>query len=1609
VTFEYGLTSSYGTTLTATPSPIIGMTDTAVNKVVTGLLPNTTYHYRVVAVNSAGTTNGLDQNFRTDTDPINDFVITVKTDNAGTSTSTQFTIPTTGSGYNYNVDCNNDGIKEANAQTGNYTCTYATAGTYTIRIKDNSGLGTGFPRIFFNNGGDRQKLLTVQQWGKGKWTSMRYAFAGCTNLTIPATDNPDLSNVTDVSYMFDGASAFNQNIGSWNTGNVTNMSNMFAYATNFNQNIGGWDTSYVTDMSYMFYYAGHFNQNIGSWNTGNVTSMSAMFWNATNFNQDIGGWNTGKVININYMFNSASAFNQNIGGWNTSSATDMRYMFNNASAFNQDIGSWSTGNVTNMSYMFRGASAFDQNIGGWNVGALTNATAMFAGVKLSTANYDALLTGWDAQTLKFLVVFSGGNSTYCAGAAARAHMISSDGWKWTITDGGGCPTAATNTATLVTSSGAALNGTVNANNADATVTFEYGPTTSYGITVTATQSPIVGMTATAVSKDLVGLAPNTTYHYRVVAVNSYGTTNGLDQTFMTSAVAPTATTNAATLMSSNGATLNGTVNANNASTTVTFEYGPTASYGTTVTATPSPVAGMADTVVSTTVTGLLPNTTYHYRVAAVNSAGTTNGLDQTFTTSAVAPTAITNDATSVTSNGATLNGTVNANNASAMVTFEYGLTNSYGTTVTATESPVVGMTDTAVSTVVSELLPNITYHYRVVAVNGAGTTNGFDQTFTTAASFYNISGNAGVAGAVLSYTDGISKTITADESGNYSLTVSYNWSGVVTPSKVGYTFAPVTKSYTDITANITKDDYVVTINTYALTYTAGANGTITGTSSQIVAYGADGTTVTAVPDTGYHFVHWSDGVLTAARTDTNITADKSLTASFAIKTFTLTYTAGAGGSLTGDPAQTVDYGKDGTTVTAVPDTGYHFTAWSDGSVANPRTDTNVKTTVDVTTNFVQNEYVLTLNTVGEGTVIATPASTHYHYGDVVELSATPNQGWSFGSWSANVTEGRVTIHDDTTVTAIFTQDEYTLTVISTHGTVTMTPAKAKYHYGDIVTLKMATDDGWTFTGWTPILTDDKVTITGNTIVTANFVLTNTAPVAMNDGYATNEDEVLAIAAPGVLGNDIDVDGNTLTAVLVDEPSHGTLTLHANGSLTYTPAAGYFGSDSFTYKANDGQADSHLAAVGITINHVNHVPVAVDDTTSTLEGIAVTVDVLGNDSDPDGDTLSVASVTTPTHGLVVINPDHTLKYAPAPLFNGSDEFTYTISDGNGGAATAKVSVIVGPVNDAPTAGNDLYATDEDTPLTLSAPGVLANDTDPDGDAITAVLVDNVQHGTLVLNADGSFTYTPTPNFNGSDSFTYKANDGQTNNNIAIVNITVNPVNDAPIANAQSLSVDEDSALAITLTGSDVESDGLTYSITADPAHGTLSGTVPNLTYTPDANFYGADGFTFKVSDGFLEAQAQIHITVNPVNDAPVAVLDAYETEENAPLDVAAPGVLANDTDIDHDPLTAKLVTNVSHGTLEFNSDGSFLYTPAANFNGEDSFTYVANDGVTDSNSASGMIKIHVVNYAPVAVNDVYTVDEDTTLTIAALVSLQMTPILTATTSARSKLPIRQMEH
>jgi VCBS repeat-containing protein len=265
------------------------------------------------------------------------------------------------------------------------------------------------------------------------------------------------------------------------------------------------------------------------------------------------------------------------------------------------------------------------------------------------------------------------------------------------------------------------------------------------------------------------------------------------------------------------------------------------------------------------------------------------------------------------------------------------------------------------------------------------------------------------------------------------------------------------------------------------------------------------------------------------------------------------------------------------------------------------------------------------------------------------------------------------------------------------------------------------------------------------------------------------------------------------------------------------------------------------------------------------------------------------------------------------------------------------------NRAPVAAADTYTTVEDTALPVNAPGVLGNDSDPDDDQLTAVLASGPSHGTIDLNANGSFAYTPAHNFTGSDSFTYRASDGTLTSSLTTVTITVNAVNDAPTATDDAYSTAEDTALTVAapgVLGNDSDADGnpLSAVLVSGPSHGTVTLNADgSFSYTPAADYDASDSFTFRASDGILPSNSgTATITITATNDEPTATDrdrprptatdDAYSTAEDTALTVAAPGVLDNDSDPDHDPLSAVRVSGPSHGTLTLRADGSFTYKP-----------------------------------------------------------------------------------
>jgi len=412
-------------------------------------------------------------------------------------------------------------------------------------------------------------------------------------------------------------------------------------------------------------------------------------------------------------------------------------------------------------------------------------------------------------------------------------------------------------------------------------------------------------------------------------------------------------------------------------------------------------------------------------------------------------------------------------------------------------------------------------------------------------------------------------------------------------------------------------------------------------------------------------------------------------------------------------------------------------------------------------------------------------------------------------------------------------------------------------------------------------------------VTINITPVNDPPIAVADAYTTSEDTPTFVES-GLLSNDTDIDitlGEMQVLTVVNagpgQPTSqgGQIDVLPSGEFMYVPAPNFFGTDTFVYTVTDGFATA-MATATFTVTPVNDAPVAVNDTATTNEDVAVEIDVPANDMDVESDSLLVTEVgpvaPVGAGSVAITGAGTTVTFTPAANRNveldGPATFTYTISDGHGGSDTAMVTVTVNAVNDGPpVAVGNSYSTDEDTTLTVGAPGVLGNDTDPDlEDTLTAQLVLPPTRGTLTLNADGSFTYVPTPDNNGGVFFSYRVFDGGLLSNTVNVTILISAINDAPMAADDSYSTEEDTALTVGAPGvlgndTDIDSMNLTVAVLASVSHGSLTlNANGSFTYTPTPNYTGPDSFTYTVSDGSGgEDTGLVSISVGPVNDPPVA--------------------------------------------------------------------------------------------------------------------------------------------
>ena len=469
---------------------------------------------------------------------------------------------------------------------------------------------------------------------------------------------------------------------------------------------------------------------------------------------------------------------------------------------------------------------------------------------------------------------------------------------------------------------------------------------------------------------------------------------------------------------------------------------------------------------------------------------------------------------------------------------------------------------------------------------------------------------------------------------------------------------------------------------------------------------------------------------------------------------------------------------------------------------------------------------------------------------------------------------------------------------------------------------------------------------GTDVGSVTFTIDGTpdAPVAIADQTSVSEDTILTFSA---LANDVDVDNDTLSidSVSVDV---GSVSVNGDGDIVYVPPGDFNGPATISYTIADGTGLFASSTVAVNVQNVNDTPIAVGESATIAEDAVLHLNVLSNDSDIDGDVLSVASVSASV-GTVSVGNNGNIVFNPPANYFGPVTISYTVSDGNGGVASASVALTVTSVNDEPiyTPSGTTATIDLINPVNIE---VLSNFNDADRDPISIKSASS-QNGSVQINSDGSITFIANEGFVGTATVNVCVSD--TNDAVTCVDIPIVVVNPnlAPVLTDLVVTVEEDGSLPLNLTGTDAEGDTLTYTLLTLP-NGELIGDMPNVIYNPPEDFTGAVTFTYQANDGQLDSNiATVTIQVQGENDAPLAVDDVFTltTFEPAVLDV-----LANDTDSDGDTLSIVGAT-VTIGTVTF-TDSALIYTPVDGFIGNAIIEYSIEDNDGLASNARAVVSV-----------------------------------------------------
>ncbi|EKO3809457.1 tandem-95 repeat protein [Vibrio harveyi] len=521
--------------------------------------------------------------------------------------------------------------------------------------------------------------------------------------------------------------------------------------------------------------------------------------------------------------------------------------------------------------------------------------------------------------------------------------------------------------------------------------------------------------------------------------------------------------------------------------------------------------------------------------------------------------------------------------------------------------------------------------------------------------------------------------------------------------------------------------------------------------------------------------------------------------------------------------------------------------------------------------------------------------------------------------------------------------------------------------------------------------DTGTTATATQDVTIHISPTNDAPEVTGDISAvTAEDNSITLTQEQLLEHAVDIDGDDLSAInLSTNDENATVEMNEDGSFTITPSENFYGDIEFSYDVTDGE-EVVAAGLDLTVTPVNDAPEPQDQAFTVGEDGLLTftdADLLTGATDVEGDNLTVEGVTyTGADGVLTDNGDGTYSFAPNENFNGDVNFTFDVSDGTD-TTSANIDVSVTPENDPPVAGSTSYTVHEDNSITISDEQLLANSSDIEGDVDISSVTYSGNDGVFQDNGDGTYTFSPNENFNGEVSLDVVVVDEEGATDSTTAGITVLEVNDPPIADATSYSVNEDEVIIFTeeqllAQSSDVEGDVSLESVSYSGSDGILTANDDGTySFAPNENFNGGVSLDVVVADeDGATATTNANIDVLPVNDAPVSGDLAYSVDEDGSITLSQEQLLAQAGDVDSDNLEAVNLTAVANATVVENQDGSFTITPDANFNGDIdlSFDLIDNDGA--SVEVGVELTVNPINDAPQSTPVNIAGTEDTTILI-----------------------------